>query len=194
MIWLNPLTVKKFYKLVDDQLICALLSHTVYSGSPKHGDDAVCYRNMIAWRLDVGADTILQNFEPPQFLQDYYPARTLQNTDKEGDPVLCEKMGKVRALCWFLWVRWSTQRGFFVCCTSLDIVASIFPNGFAYWFKGIIFKWTSRWQILLKAEFSHLPERTILLPTICCQGSCERWRPQAHLRKYFIKCHVCSFV
>jgi len=51
------------------------------------------FRNMIDWRSQSGADTILQDYQPPQFLVDYFPSCTLESLDKDGDSSICVDRG-----------------------------------------------------------------------------------------------------
>ena len=52
------------------------------------------FRAMIQWRLRVGADTILQDYRPPQPLIDNIPGAVLQDYDKEGDPIFFDRVAE----------------------------------------------------------------------------------------------------
>ncbi len=46
------------------------------------------------WRQNVGADTILSDFQMPQVLKDYFPAG-VAGFDREGHPVHIDPTGRV---------------------------------------------------------------------------------------------------
>jgi len=51
--------------------------------------------NMIQWRMDNKVDTILQDYQPsPEFL-DYWPGCTVDGLDKDGDPVVVDRAGRI---------------------------------------------------------------------------------------------------
>jgi hypothetical protein len=53
------------------------------------------FRKMIAWRLENKVDTILEWYQPPKQLLEYYPASVLQGRDKFDEPVYLERTGAI---------------------------------------------------------------------------------------------------
>ena len=50
-------------------------------------------REMIQWRIDYGADRLLEEYRPPRALLYYIPSAVLKGYDKEGDPIYLERGG-----------------------------------------------------------------------------------------------------
>lgn len=81
------------------------------------------FRDMVRWRLDNKADTILEDYKPPRLLMDYYPGAVLKGLDKDGDPVfvgrlgvtdgvgLLEKYGEEEMIRHAIWIRELASRG-----------------------------------------------------------------------------------
>ncbi len=61
------------------------------------------YRDVIAWRKEVRADTMLQWYKEPEVMQHYFPTG-FHGFDTEGYPVMVERQGSLyvttRCLCW----------------------------------------------------------------------------------------------
>ena len=51
------------------------------------------FRNMIQWRSETGADTILEDYDPPKLLREYFPGAVLKGLDREGDPIYVGRVG-----------------------------------------------------------------------------------------------------
>jgi metal transporter CNNM len=51
------------------------------------------FRAMVEWRIANNVDTILQDYQPPQRLLDFYPGAILEGLDKAGDPVYVGRVG-----------------------------------------------------------------------------------------------------
>lgn len=50
-------------------------------------------REMIQWRLEFGADRLLEEYRPPRALLYYVPSAILKGYDKDGDPIYLERGG-----------------------------------------------------------------------------------------------------
>jgi hypothetical protein len=53
------------------------------------------FRKMIAWRLENKVDTILQWYQPPKLILQYYAGAVLQGFDRSGEPVYLERTGVI---------------------------------------------------------------------------------------------------
>jgi hypothetical protein len=60
----------------------------------KHDLDAAeaMYRNIIRWRAEVGADTILESYKENEIVKRYF-GWGFHGYDREGNPILVERMG-----------------------------------------------------------------------------------------------------
>ena len=56
------------------------------------------FRAMVDWRKENNVDSILDSYQPPEELVDYFPAAILRGLDKEGDPVFLSRDGVVDAV------------------------------------------------------------------------------------------------
>ncbi|CAB9501461.1 SEC14-like protein 4 [Seminavis robusta] len=50
-------------------------------------------REMIEWRIQYGADSLLETYRPPRTLLYYVPSAILKGYDREGDPIYLERGG-----------------------------------------------------------------------------------------------------
>jgi hypothetical protein len=50
------------------------------------------YRNIIAWRAEVGADTILETYKENEVVKRYF-GWGFHGYDRDGNPILVERMG-----------------------------------------------------------------------------------------------------
>lgn len=53
------------------------------------------FRKMIQWRMENNVDTILQDYQPPPDLLDYWPMCTMDRLDKDGDPICVDRGGRL---------------------------------------------------------------------------------------------------
>lgn len=53
------------------------------------------FRNMIQWRVENNVDTILQDYEAPQDLLEYWPGCTMDGLDKDGDAICVDRGGRL---------------------------------------------------------------------------------------------------
>ena len=51
------------------------------------------FRNMVTWRLENDADSILLNYTPPTEMLEHLPGAVLKGLDKDGDPVFVSRLG-----------------------------------------------------------------------------------------------------
>lgn len=81
------------------------------------------FRNMIQWRLENKADTILQDYDPSPTLKEYIPGAMLKGLDRENDPIyvtrmavtdgpgLLKRFGAEELIRYNIWIREVTSRG-----------------------------------------------------------------------------------
>jgi len=55
------------------------------------------FRTSIQWRIDNSVDTILEEYDPPRHLKEYFPGAILRGDDKEGDPIFVGRLGSTDA-------------------------------------------------------------------------------------------------
>jgi hypothetical protein len=50
------------------------------------------YREIVNWRAEVGADTILDTYKEPEVMRKYFPTG-FHGFDRDGSPILVERVG-----------------------------------------------------------------------------------------------------
>ena len=56
-------------------------------------DAAQMFRNMVKWRLNNNVDSVLESYNPPSILREYFPGAILQGRDYQGDPIFVARSG-----------------------------------------------------------------------------------------------------
>jgi hypothetical protein len=75
----------------DEQINCSFYSYSTARGYDIPAALAMLKKSM-EWRKQMGAETILEDFKPPEVLEKYYTGGVC-GFDKEGRPVLIDPWG-----------------------------------------------------------------------------------------------------